>query len=208
MAPTVKNIPVPGVLEVLDYGNRNDIPFCRPNSYISTEYDEVSRALARRTANYDMDSEDELWLEKFNNESFTQNELHQHVSENNFELMVDAFEKANYCSPEDFPDEKAAANLCLDLARSEVVVAVYNYWMKKRKQKRSALVRCFQVKAPLCLRYLISYWQCVTYAKDWQSVYFIYLCFGHGLYYFLVRFVESAFLFVPFYRSIMLLVFL
>lgn len=148
MAPTVKNIPVPGVLEVLDYGNRNDIPFCRPNSYISTEYDEVSRALARRTANYDMDSEDELWLEKFNNESFTQNELHQHVSENNFELMFDAFEKVNYCSPEDFPDEKAAANLCLDLARSEVVVAVYNYWMKKRKQKRSALVRCFQGHQP------------------------------------------------------------
>ncbi|KAM4071942.1 hypothetical protein ACB094_11G099500 [Castanea mollissima] len=148
MAPTVRNIPVPGVLEVLDYGNRNDIPFCRPNSYISTEYDEVSRALARRTANYDMDSEDEIWLEKFNNESFTQNELHQHVSENNFELMVDAFEKANYCSPEDFPDEKAAANLCLDLARSEVVVAVYNYWMRKRKQKRSALVRCFQGHQP------------------------------------------------------------
>jgi hypothetical protein len=204
MAPTVKNIPVPGVVEVLDYGSRNATPFCRPDSYISTQDDEVSRALARRTANYDMDSEDDKWLEEFNNESSTQNELHQHLSENTFELMVDAFEKASYCSPEDFPDEAAAANLCLDLARSEVVVAaVYSYWMKKRKQKRS-LIGYFQVKAPLCFRYLISFWQCVAYPKYWPSVHFSYLYFRHGLSCLLVRYVEQEFLFVKFYGSIML----
>lgn len=146
LAPTVKNIPVPGVVEVLDYWNGNTTPFRRPDSYISVKDDEVSRAIARSTANYDMDSEDEKWLEKFNKEKFTENELHQHVSENTFELMVDAFEKAYYFSPDDLPDEKAAANLCPDLGRSEVVEAVYNYWMKKRKQKRAALVRIFQVK--------------------------------------------------------------
>ena len=204
MAPTVKNIPVPGVVEVSDYGSRNATPFCRPDSYISTQDDEVSRALARRTANYDMDSEDDKWLKEFNTESSTQNELHQHLSENTFELMVDAFEKASYCSPEDFPDEAAAANLCLDLARSEVVVAaVYSYWMKKRKQKRS-LIGYFQVKAPLCFRYLISFWQCVAYPKYWPSVHFSYLYFRHGLSCLLVRYVEQEFLFVKFYGSIML----
>jgi hypothetical protein len=145
LAPAVKNIPVPGVLEVLDYWNGNTTPFRRPDSYISVKDDEVSRAMARSTASYDMDSEDEKWLEKFNKENFTENELHQHVSENTFELMVDAFEKAYYFSPDDLPDEKAAANLCLDMGRS-VVEAVYNYWVKKRKQKRTMLVRFFQVK--------------------------------------------------------------
>ncbi|KAG7948910.1 hypothetical protein I3843_13G033400 [Carya illinoinensis] len=143
LAPAVKNIPVPGVLEVLDYGN-NNTTFCRPDLYISIKDDEVSRAMARSTPNYDMDSEDEKWLEKFNNEYFTGNDIHRHVSEDAFELMVDKFEKAYYCHPDDFPDEKAAANLCLGLARSEVVEAVNNYWMKKRKQKGSALVRVFQ----------------------------------------------------------------
>lgn len=151
LAPIVKNIPVPGVLEVLDYRNGNNTPFCRPDSYICVKGDEVSRAMARSTANYDMDSEDEKWLERFNNECSTENEHHQHVSEDTFELIVDAFEKACYFSPDDLPDEKAAANLCPDLGRSEVVGAVYNYWMRKRKQKRSVLVRFFQghqVKKP------------------------------------------------------------
>ncbi|XP_059446490.1 LOW QUALITY PROTEIN: uncharacterized protein LOC132178040 [Corylus avellana] len=144
LAPIVKHIPVPGVLEVSDYWYGNTTTFLRPDSYISVKDDEVSRAMARSTANYDMDSEDEKWLEKFNKENFTEIELHQHVSENTFELMVDAFEKAYYFSPDDLPDEKAAANLCPDMGRSEVVEAVYNYWMKKRKQKRAALVRIFQ----------------------------------------------------------------
>ncbi|KAG2669389.1 hypothetical protein I3760_14G032500 [Carya illinoinensis] len=142
LAPTVKNIPVPGVVEVLDYENSSTIPFCRPDSYISIKDDEVSRAMARSTAIYEMDSEDEKWLEKFNNESFTENELHQRVSGDAFEFMVDALEKAYYCHPTDFSDEKAAAYRCL--GRSEVVEGMCNYWMKKRKQKGSVLVRVFQ----------------------------------------------------------------
>ncbi|KAJ4720627.1 Enhancer of polycomb-like protein [Melia azedarach] len=139
-----KVIPIPGVLEVSGYQDSNSVPFYLPDSYISVNVDELSRALAKRTANYDMDSEDEEWLQKFNNEFFTENELHEHISEDNFELMVDAFEKAYFCSPDDFSNEEAAVNLCLDMGRREVVLAVYNYWMKKRKQKRSALLRVFQ----------------------------------------------------------------
>lgn len=158
LAPNVKNIPVPGVIEVLDYGKSNTATFCRPDSYISVKDDEVSRAMARRGANYDMDSEDEKWLEKFNNEDFTQDGLHQSICEDAFELMVDAFEKAYYCHPDDLPDEKAAANLCPYGQRE--VEALYNYWMKKRKQKGSVLVRVFQVKVLLlCFSYLLSHWQ-------------------------------------------------
>ncbi|KAK7268419.1 hypothetical protein RIF29_21117 [Crotalaria pallida] len=137
-ATVVKIIPVPGVRDVSDYADSNNVPFDRPDTYISANGDELSRALTRKTANYDMDSEDDDWLSKFNNE------FHEHVSEDNFELIVDALEKAYYWNPDDSYDETSAANRCQDLGSKEVVEAVYSYWMRKRKQKRSSLLRVFQ----------------------------------------------------------------
>ncbi|XP_028768392.1 uncharacterized protein LOC114726002 [Neltuma alba] len=148
LAPVAKFIPVPGVREVSGYADSNSITFHRPDNYISmNDGDELSRALAKRTAIYDMDSEDEEWLKKLNNES------QEHVSEDDFELMIDALEKAYYCNPDDFSDEKLPANLFRDLGTNGVLEAVHSYWMKKRKQKRSLLLRVFQghqtKKAPL-----------------------------------------------------------
>lgn len=142
-SPVIKIIPVPWVCEVT---NSWDSPgaFKRPESYIRMTSDELSRTLSRRTASYDMDSEDEEWLSKLNSELDASN----HLSEESFELMIDAFEKASYCTPEDVNDEKAAAGLCLDLASMEVVESVYRYWMKKRKQKRAPLNRVFQLNQP------------------------------------------------------------
>ncbi|XWS75283.1 hypothetical protein CRYUN_Cryun01aG0073000 [Craigia yunnanensis] len=149
---SVKVIPVPGVCEVSGYEDRGSVPFCRPNSYISLDGDEVSRALAKRTANYDMDTEDEEWLKKFNNEFFSGNGHCEHLSEDCFELMFIAFEKAYFCSPDDYSNDNAA-HLCLDLGSRAVVEAVHAYWLRKRKQRRSVLLRVFQghqvKKAPL-----------------------------------------------------------
>ncbi|XVF23380.1 hypothetical protein REPUB_Repub13aG0033500 [Reevesia pubescens] len=151
-SPSVKVIPVPGVCEVSGYEDRCNVPFHRPNSYISLDGDEVSRALAKRTVNYDMDSEDEEWLKKFNNEFFSGNGHCEHLSQDCFELMVDAFEKAYFCSPDDYSNENAA-HLCPDLCSRGVVEAVNAYWLRKRKPRRSALLRVFQghqvKKAPL-----------------------------------------------------------
>ncbi|XAR53484.1 hypothetical protein NMG60_11022056 [Bertholletia excelsa] len=146
--PSPNVIPVPGICEISGYAEVKYVPFRRPDSYISVKDDEVSRALAKRTANYDMDSEDEEWLRKFNNEFSVQNELGDPVSDDIFELIIDAFEKAFYCSPDDYADEEASVKLCLDLGRQDVVEAVYSYWLRKRKQKRSALVRVFQCYQP------------------------------------------------------------
>ncbi|XVF75717.1 hypothetical protein PTKIN_Ptkin13bG0209100 [Pterospermum kingtungense] len=143
-APTAKVIPVPGVREVSGYEDGGSAPFHRPDLYISLDGDEVSRALAKRTANYDLDSEDEEWLKKFNNEFFSGNGHCEHLSEDCFELMIDAFEKAYFCSPDDCPNENVAAGLCLDLASGKVVEAVHAYWLRKRKQRRSPLLRVFQ----------------------------------------------------------------
>lgn len=133
---------MPGVREVPGYADTHSLPFLIPESYISVKEDEVSRSFAKKTANYDMDSEDEEWLKKLN-EDF---ELHDHVSEDKFELMVDAFEKAFYSKPYDFSDGVAAAGHFLDMGKREVVEAVYSYWMNKRKQKKSSLLRVFQVQ--------------------------------------------------------------
>ncbi|XP_054792823.1 uncharacterized protein LOC129298437 [Prosopis cineraria] len=147
LAPVVKFIPVPGVCEVPGYADSKSVPFHRPDSYILMSGDELSRALAKTTAIYDLDSEDEEWLKKLNYES------QERVSEDNFELIIDALEKAYYCNPDDFSDEKLPANLCQDLGSNGIVEAVYGYWMKKRKLKRSLLLRVFQghqsKKAPL-----------------------------------------------------------
>ncbi|TYH87992.1 hypothetical protein ES332_D01G156400v1 [Gossypium tomentosum] len=141
---TAKMIPVPGVCEVSGYEDRAFVPFQRPDFYITLDGDEVSRALAKRTANYDMDSEDEEWLKNFNNAFFSGNGNCEHLSEDCFELMVDAFEKEAYFrTPDDHSDDKGATNLCLDLASGEVVEAVHAYWLRKRK-RRSALLRVFQ----------------------------------------------------------------
>lgn len=142
-SPVVKIIPVPGVCEVSNLWD-SSCSFKRPESYIRMTSDELSRTLSRRTANYDMDSEDEDWLNKFNSDL----EASTHLSDDRFELTIDAFEKASYCSPEDVNDEKAAANLCLDLISTEVAVLVYRYWTKKRKQKRAPLNRVFQLNQP------------------------------------------------------------
>ncbi|GMJ11981.1 hypothetical protein like AT5G04670 [Hibiscus trionum] len=141
----VKTIPVPGVHEVPGYNNRAFLLFSRPDLYISLDGDEVSRALANRTANYDMDSEDEEWLKKFNNEYFPGNGHCEHLSEDCFELIVDAFEKEAYLRSLDdnSNEEAAAAHLCLDLASAEVAVAVHAYWLEKRKG-RLTLLRVFK----------------------------------------------------------------
>ncbi|KHN42245.1 hypothetical protein glysoja_049534 [Glycine soja] len=136
-ATAAKVIPVPGVREVSSYAESNCFPYHRPDTYISASGDELTRVMTRATANYDMDSEDEEWLKKFN-------EFQEHVSEDNFELIIDALEKVYYYNPDDSFDEKSAANGCQDLGSKEVVEAVYNYWMRKRKLKRSFLLRVFQ----------------------------------------------------------------
>lgn len=140
--PVAKFIPVPGVHGVTSYAESTNFIFQRPATYISVHGDEITRAMARKTANYDMDSDDEEWLSKLNIE------LQEHVSEDNFELMIDAFEKVYYCNPDDSFDVKSVVSSRQDLGSKEVIEAVYTYWMRKRKQKRSLLIRIFQVNLP------------------------------------------------------------
>ncbi|KAM7263800.1 hypothetical protein ACFE04_001483 [Oxalis oulophora] len=140
----LSTIPVPVVRVVSGFDDAINVPFHRPlEYYISTKGDdEVSRALEKKMANYDADSQDEEWLKKVNNDFLTG---HECVSVERFELLIDLFEKAFYRNPESFSDGKAAANIASEFGKREMVEAVYGYWVRKRTQKQSALVKVFQI---------------------------------------------------------------
>lgn len=142
--PTMSGIPVPCVVEVSSYVDSSYFPFSRPQSYIRCEEDELTRALGRGSASYDMDSEDEVWLNRFN----VENVFNEPISADVFELIISCFEKSLFCAQDEYLDVKAAVDLCISLERREVLEAMHSYWIKKRKQKRSALVKVFQYYQP------------------------------------------------------------
>ncbi|XP_038884677.1 uncharacterized protein LOC120075394 [Benincasa hispida] len=139
-----KAIPVPRVSEVSDYVDSSGVPFLRSDTYISVNDDEVCRAMTKSTANYDMDSDDEEWLIEFNDRLIATDKHRECISEENFELMIDAFEKEFFCNPDAFSDEKAPADICMHLGSRLIVESLYAYWTKKRKQRKSSLIRVFQ----------------------------------------------------------------
>lgn len=147
-APKASGIPVPGVREVPSYSQSSRGSFKRPHSYITCKDDELTRALAKGTANYDLDCDDELWLEKFNNEYFQDERIDEHVSAVAFEQIINSFEKGLFCRQDDYSDVRVAVDLSMNIERKEVLEAVHNYWMRRRKQKKSALARVFQCYQP------------------------------------------------------------
>ncbi|XP_076909754.1 uncharacterized protein LOC143567160 [Bidens hawaiensis] len=132
-------IPVPQVNEVSGYAEETCVPFKMPDLYISSRGDEVSRILEKSDSVYEMDSDDDEWLDGFNDGRGSR------VDEDTFEKIIDAFERGMFCSPGDYSDVTKAVDLCLNLASKDVLEAVYGYWMDKRKKKRSALVRAFEL---------------------------------------------------------------
>ncbi|CAA6656214.1 unnamed protein product [Spirodela intermedia] len=135
----MQGLPVPG------YEESFTSSFSRPDSYIRM-VDEVERLLRSENACYDMDSGDEEWLEQMNSKSLSNNpETSVPISLEDFEKIISAFEKAAYSHPEGALGPEKAADLCPNLGSRDMVVSAFDYWTKKRKQRRSALVRFFQI---------------------------------------------------------------
>ncbi|KAL8129996.1 hypothetical protein V2J09_019151 [Rumex salicifolius] len=144
-----KAIPIPKICEVSVCQISDDAPYSRPESYIKMNDDELSRALLKGTVSYDMDSGDEEWLNTANSRlEDAKIDAPVQITEDSFEMMIDAFEKAIFYSQDDFTDDLPPANLYLDLDRREVVETVYKYWTRKRKQKGVPLLRVFQLNEP------------------------------------------------------------
>ncbi|KAL5974598.1 hypothetical protein ACLOJK_031268 [Asimina triloba] len=143
-AASIRTIPVPVVQEVSGYGDGESVPFVRPDMYISMRNSEVERALISSTARYDMDSEDEEWLKRLNyNACDVDNGIGNRISEDEFEKIMFSLEKTAYCYPDDVSEKDNAIGR-LDLDR-DIVSPVYDYWLRKRKEKKLPLIRVFQV---------------------------------------------------------------
>ncbi|KAJ6832189.1 uncharacterized protein M6B38_267850 [Iris pallida] len=144
----VKIIPVPGVREVSGYEDDAAPSFIRPDMYIHTVDDEVGRALTSGVAQYDMDSADEEWLRQLNSSSYISEEEGEVgpscMSEENFEKIIFTLERDAYNCVDDPSSKERALDLCQGLGKRDMVSVVYDYWLKKRKQKRASLVRVFQ----------------------------------------------------------------
>ncbi|KAL1827967.1 hypothetical protein ACET3Z_006379 [Daucus carota] len=139
--PVLTSIPVPPAVEVSSHADIDYAPFRRPESYIMWKDDELTRVLGRESAIYEMDCEDEEWLNKFN----TEKGCDEPISADVFEMIISSFEKRLFCDQGNRLDFKAAVDHCISLGRRDVLRAIHSYWIKKRKQKRSALVKVFQV---------------------------------------------------------------
>ena len=63
--PMVSAIPVPAAVKVSSHADIDYVPFRRPESYITCKDDELTRVLGRESSVYEMDCEDEEWLNKF-----------------------------------------------------------------------------------------------------------------------------------------------
>ncbi|KAI3947487.1 hypothetical protein MKX01_028392 [Papaver californicum] len=130
-----KPIPIPIFREVPDYVNCDYVPFVQPSVYITMEGDKF--------ATYDADSGDEEWLGKLGNDSYGEIS----ASLDKFEEIIDAFEKATFYSLNNKHDDGRAIALCSDTG-TNLVVDVYKYWLKKRKQKLSSPLKVFQARPP------------------------------------------------------------
>ncbi|KAL6842303.1 hypothetical protein ACP4OV_027951 [Aristida adscensionis] len=141
-----KTIPIPGVHEVSDdtEGVITD-PFSRPApDYIRIVDDEVGRALSRDSI-YDMDSEDEHWLIQLNHAVSDQNNSQKkHVSYEDFEKIITTFEKIAYNNPEASNDVTQLLSRYPALGKDDNVLAMYEYWTKKRSKRGAPLLRIFQ----------------------------------------------------------------
>lgn len=141
-------IPVPGVREVSGYEDADARTFLRPNIYIRMADDEVGRALASKVALYDMDSADDDWLRQLNSSTLSTKEGGEagfsFISEEYFEKIIFSFERDAYSRVDGPSSKEKALDLCQGLAKREMVSAVYDYWLKKKKQRRAALVGVFQ----------------------------------------------------------------
>ncbi|KAG8076385.1 hypothetical protein GUJ93_ZPchr0006g44477 [Zizania palustris] len=139
-------IPIPGVHEVSDdTGVIVTYPFSRPvPDYITMVDDEVGRALSRESV-YDLDSEDEQLLIQLNYSDSDRKSSHlNHISYEDFEKIITTFEKDAFNNPEGTSDVDQLLSRYPALGKDHNVLAVYEYWMNKKRKKGKPLLKIFQ----------------------------------------------------------------
>ncbi|KAL2609279.1 hypothetical protein R1flu_027852 [Riccia fluitans] len=171
-AATVRHIPIPGVKQIPE-APRTGARFVRPYAkYIHQIDGEVEAALTSSRVIYDMDSEDEDWLNEVNLENVTskESERRPRIEEDTLERVIDKLEKISYLRSQQEPIlSEVAAEVCQTLASPEEVKAIYVYWHNKRTRKGMALIRHFQPAPWQQYQKLLEDWQATVNQLQQES---------------------------------------
>ncbi|KZV31641.1 hypothetical protein F511_00445 [Dorcoceras hygrometricum] len=143
-AASVKHIPIPGVWLVEE---RNDcgteVPFVRNHTkYFRQVQTDVEMAMDPSRVLYDLDSEDEQWLEAKNKS--TDKHLCEEMSDVFMEKIIDMFEKGAYIQCRDNFTDAEIEELVMGIGYLEAAKVVYEYWRQKRERKGMPLIRHLQ----------------------------------------------------------------
>eukprot|EP00850_Spirogloea_muscicola_P003479 SM000014S00267 [mRNA] locus=s14:286661:290789:- [translate_table: standard] len=162
-AAALRQIPIPGVKEVLDYAQLHHGPrFSRPaGRYIRGGQSESESALSSTRIVYDMDSDDEEWLAAVNQKRAMGprgSRLQNKIAEDEYELVFDQLEKASYSLQEPVGLE-AAVDLCEGVATPKVVALLHGRWLERRQAKDLPLVRYFQPPPWVQYQWKLQEWQ-------------------------------------------------
>ncbi|KAM2544654.1 hypothetical protein TB1_016317 [Malus domestica] len=145
---SVKNIPIPGVrlIEESD-DNLTEISFLRSSAkYFRQIETDVEMALDPSRVLYDMDSDDEQWILKFQNSSEVHNCGSTEIEDEMFEKTMDMFEKAAFDQQcDEFTSEEIEELVDgAGVGPMDVILSIYEHWQQKRLRKGMPLIRHLQ----------------------------------------------------------------
>ncbi|KAK6927437.1 Enhancer of polycomb-like, N-terminal [Dillenia turbinata] len=142
-AASIKNIPIPGVRLVEECDDNGiEVPFvCSSPKYFRQVETDVDMAMDPTRVLYDMDSDDERWLQS----------RAEKISEELFEKTMDMFEKVSYAQQQDHFTPEEINELMDGAEPMEVIKMIHEHWQHKRQQKGMPLVR--QLQPPLWEKY-------------------------------------------------------
>ncbi|XP_076824036.1 uncharacterized protein LOC143470058 [Clavelina lepadiformis] len=127
-------IPVPEAdMSMACYNNLYKKTFRMPKHYVLNQAQALNSILEQEKPDYDMDSEDESWI----NDSDKRSGLD--ISHNQFEEMIDRLEKS--CGNQIVTLQEAKLLLKED---DDLIKSVYDYWTKKRNRHKTSLI--YQVR--------------------------------------------------------------
>eukprot|EP00897_Mesotaenium_endlicherianum_P009678 jgi/Mesen1/8739/ME000052S08169 len=148
-----KHIPIPGTSVVSDYLTRFHGPkFARPvDHYIQQYATEGQMALSHQGVLYEMDSDDEAWLERISGTELGggaeggQAGARAAVSAEEFERVMDTLEKEAFRLQAPSVSAESTLELCQkECGDRATVLLIHSHWLEKRERRGMALVRQFQ----------------------------------------------------------------
>ncbi|MCL7051121.1 hypothetical protein MKW94_009374 [Papaver nudicaule] len=151
-AALVKSIPIPGVrlLEESEIVAAAE-PFVRTSKYYRQLESDAEMALNPSRYMYDMDTDDEEWLSRYQSSLDVGGNSRSEISVDLFERTMDIFERVAFADKRiDFTLDEID-EIIADIGPFDAIEIIFNHWQLKRRRRRWPLLR--QLQPPLYERY-------------------------------------------------------